>query len=82
MKCALCQKRDVGETFSFARDRFEEHHYEARHRMPAKPWGKHMATDHQQHGTIKSTDVIFIQAPGLAVKTRMARRKIRESIET
>ena len=28
-----------------------------------KPWGKHMATDHQQHGAIKSTDVIFIEAP-------------------
>ena len=53
------------QTLRVARDRFEEHHYEARHRMLLldKPWGKHMATDHQQHGAIKSTDVIFIEAP-------------------
>ena len=81
MKCALCRKRYAGETLRVARVRFEEHHYEASHRMLDKPWGKHMAPDHQQHGAIKRTDVIFIEAQELAVKTRMNRRKLRESIE-
>ena len=44
-------------------------------------WDKHMATDHQQHGTIKSTDVIFMEAQVLAVETRMPKRTIRDAID-
>ena len=80
MKCVFCQKQYVGETSRTTRERFEEHHFEARHRKTDKPWGKHMATFHPTNN-IRSGDIIFVDTKVLAFETRTARRKIREAIE-
>ena len=79
--CVYCQQRYIGETYRVPRERFEEHHYEARYKVAGKPWGEHFAKAHPDHRSQKTTDVIFIQARILAFERRTARRKIREAVE-
>ena len=82
MSCKFCGKRYVGETYRVSRERFDEHHYDARRQILDKPWGSHFARDHPDlQGKLKTTDVIFSQAHILACETRTARRKIREAVE-
>jgi len=80
MQCAHCSELYVGETRNTVRERFSQHHYDARHHLANEPWGIHMAEKHSQI-PISSTDVIFKDARILAKETRAARRKLREAIE-
>ena len=82
LTCAFCPKQYIGETFRLPRERFEEHHREARQQAAGKPWGEHFAREHpDRHGQLKSTDIIFTRARILAFEVRTARRKIREAVE-
>lgn len=80
LTCALCMDRYVGESCRTPRERFEEHHFDARHHVAGKPLGEHFASKHRNE-RIKSTDVIFIRVRILAFEVRSARRAIREAVE-
>ena len=80
MQCVFCSAEYVGETLRTVRERFGEHHYQARHGTPGTPWGTHMKKFHSKI-SIKPDDIVFKNATVLATETREARRKLREAIE-
>jgi len=78
--CVFCSKEYIGETFRCVRDRFSDHHVQARLKIAGTPLGMHMILMHSSLH-IKPGQVIFKQAQVLAIESRDSRRKIREAIE-
>jgi len=43
VRCALCYREYLGETGRDIPARLQDHHVDARHRIPNTPWGRHIA---------------------------------------
>ena len=79
MDCSVCGSVYVGETKRSTRQRFGEHHFQARNSKEESAWGKHMAECHPEV-TLKKKPV-FTNARVLATESSEVTRKFREAIE-
>ena len=79
MRCNLCGEEYVGETMQTVRQRFGEHHFQARNRKEETPWGEHMRKKHP--GVTLDKAPVFGNCRIIADAPQATTRKIREAVE-